>query len=338
MKNFIKFFLAFFVGVSLFYFVVKEAGTETIFGAISLFLKPEGFIILLVTFLIVLVGAVRWKEILRSENENVSLLTTMSYLVKGFTVDFLTPFSLFGGEAVRIFLMEKEVGVKKSAFSALTDKIMDITAHVFFLIFGTALFIFYSTIFHKTLLIYAIGTIFSILFFLFIFYERVLKKKSFLDGIFRFLGVAKKYLDENENGKSVVDVEKKIINFFSEKKKDFLKGMALSFLRHFLLLLRVFLIVYFVVGSLDIGDAVVAYGFVILSMILPLPASLGALEAILALAFKAMGIGVVFGVVVAIALRTADLFVCAVGIMLFARLSLKSFYSQFKIFLKNFSE
>jgi uncharacterized protein (TIRG00374 family) len=338
MKGLIRFFITFFIGIFLFYFVVKEVGTKTIFSAISLFLKPEGLVILGVTFLIVLVGAIRWKEILKSEGEDVSLFLTMRYLVKGFTVDFLTPFSLFGGEAVRIFLMEKEVGVKKSAFSALTDKIIDVTAHVFFLILGTIIFIFYSTVFHKTLLVYALGTIFSILFILFIFYGRVLKKKSFVDGVFSVLGVAKKYLHENDNGKSVVDVEKKIINFFSEKKKDFLKGILLSFLRHFLLLLRVFLIIYFVTESIDISNAVVTYGFVILSMILPLPASLGGLEAILALSFNAMGMGVVFGVVVAIVLRTADLFVCAVGMILFARLSLKSFYLQFKTFLNNFVE
>lgn len=338
MKGLIRFLITFFVGIFLFYFVVKETGTTTIFSAISLFLKPAGVAVLGTTFLIIVVGAVRWKEILKSEGENVSLFKTIRYLIKGLTVDFLTPFSLFGGEAVRIFLMEKEVGVKKSAFSALTDKIIDVTAHVFFLILGTIFFIFHSTVFHKTLLVYALGTIFSILFILFIFYGRVLKKKSFLDGVFGVLGVSKKYLHENNNGKSVVDVEKKIIDFFSEKKKEFLKGVLFSFLRHFLLLFRVFLIIYFVTGSLDITNAVVAYGFVILSMILPLPASLGGLEAILALSFNAMGMSVVLGVVVAIVLRTADLFVCAVGVILFARLSLKSFYLQFKNFLNNFAE
>jgi uncharacterized protein (TIRG00374 family) len=337
MKGLIRFFITFFVGILLFYFVIKEAGTKTIFSAISLFSKPEGIAILGVTFLIVLVGAIRWKEILKSEGENVPLFTTMRYLVKGFTVDFLTPFSLFGGEAVRIFLMEKEVGVKKSAFSALADKIIDVTVHVFFLILGTIIFVFYSTVFHKTLLAYALGTIFFILFLLFIFYGRVLKKKSFVDGVFNFLGVAERYLHENDNGKSVIEVEKKIIDFFSEKKKDFLKGILLSFLRHFLLLFRVFLVIYFITSSLDISNAVVTYGFVILSMFLPLPAALGGLEAILALTFNAMGIGIAYGVVVAIVLRTADLFVCALGVMLFARLSLKSFYSQFKTFLNNFS-
>jgi uncharacterized protein (TIRG00374 family) len=338
MKGFVNFLIALLLGVSLFYFVVKETGIEVIFGAVSLFLGIDGLIILAVTILIVLIGALRWKEILKSENENVSLFKTTRYLIKGFTVDFLTPFALFGGEAIRIFLMEKEVGVKKSAFSALTDKIMDVTAHVFFLLLGTILFLFYGLVFYKALVIYAIGTIFFIFFILAIFYERVLKKKSFLDGVFGLLGISKKYLQDSENGKSVADVEKKIIIFFSDKKREFVKGMVLSFLRHFLLLLRIYLIIYFVTGSLDFSDAIIIYGFVILSMLLPLPASLGGLEAILALAFNAMGISIVYGVVVAVAVRMADLLVCVVGITLFARSSVKPFYNQFRLFVKNFAE
>lgn len=338
MKGLVNFFIALFLGVSLFYFVVKKTGIETISGAVSLFWGIEGIVILLMTLFIILIGSIRWKEILRSEGEDVSLIKVTRYLVKGFTVDFLTPFALFGGEAVRIFLMEKEVGVEKSSFSALVNKIMDVTAHVFFLIFGTLIFLFYGIVFHKALIIYAIGTILFISFVLFIFYGRVLKKKSFLDGFFGLLGISKKYLQDNKNGKSALDVEKKIIDFFSEKKKDFAKGMLLSFMRHFFLLLRVYFVIYFVTGSLDFGNAVIIYGFVILSMILPLPAALGGLEAILALAFNAIGVGIIYGVIVAIVLRLADLLVCALGVILFARLSLKSFYNQFKLFLKSFAE
>jgi glycosyltransferase 2 family protein len=336
MKNIIKFFIALFLGVSLFYFVIKETGVETVSEAVLLFLRAEGLFILGTTLLIVLVGAIRWREILRSEGEDVSLIKTIRYLVKGFTVDFLTPFSLFGGEAVRIFLMKKEVGIEKSVSSTITDKIIDVTAHIFFLTLGTIFFIFHSKVFHKALLIYAVGTILFISFILFVFYKRALRKKSFLEGFFNFLGITKKRFNGDQNG--VLNIEKKIFCFFAEKKRDLAKGIVFSFLRHFLLLLRVFLVIYFVVGSLDISNAVITYGFVILSMILPLPAALGGMEAILALTFNAIGISVALGVVVAIVLRTADLFVCAIGIMLFTRLSIKSFYKQFKIFLKSFAE
>ncbi len=338
MKNFIKFFIALLVGASLFYFVVRETGTQSVWEAVFLFFGVEGVVILGITILIVFVGALRWQRILYSEGESVPFFTVLSYLIKGFTVDFLTPFSLFGGEAVRIFLIEKEVGIRKGSFSAITDKILDITAHFFFLLLGVLLFLFYSDFVHKVLFIYALSVVIFLFFLLFLFYEKALRRKSFLKGFFDFFKIKKRFFDDSANGKIISDVEEKVVIFFSEKRRELLIGLGLSFLRHFLLVIRVLFIFYFIVGIFDIRAAVVSYGFVILSMILPLPASLGGLEAILALTFGSIGVVVASGVVVAITLRGADLFVCMFGIVLFIRLSIKSFYSQFKLFLKGFSE
>ncbi len=333
-----KLFVAFFVGVSLFYFVVRETGIETIWEASSLLWGWEGLLILAITFLIVFIGALRWREVLRSDEEEVSLFLTIRYLIKGFTVDFLTPFSFFGGEAVRIFLMEKEVGIKKSAFSAVTDKIMDVTTHFSFLVLGVIFFIVYGTVLNSTLLLFGGSAILLIFLILFLFYGQILRKKSFLRLIFDVIGVSKKYLDENENGKAIIDIEEKIIFFFTSKKKEFVKGMALSFLRHFLFLLRVFLIIFFITGTVDFGVAIIAYGIVILSMLLPIPAALGGMEVFLALGFNALGIGFASGVAAAIALRGVDLIVCFIGIILFIRLSLTSFHKEFSGFLKRFGK
>ncbi len=329
-----KLFVAFFVGVSLFYFVVRETGIETIWEASSLFFGWEGAVILAITLLVVFIGGLRWREVLRSEGEEVSLLLTTRYLIKGFTVDFLTPFSFFGGETVRIFLMEKEVGIKKSAFSSITDKIMDVTAHFSFLILGVIFFIVYGTVLSSTLLLFGGAVILLIFLALFLFYGQILRKKSFLRFIFDVIGLSKKYLDESENGKAIIDIEEKIIFFFTVKKKELAKGMAFSFLRHFLFLLRVFLIIFFITGTVDFGVAIIAYGLVILSMLLPIPAAIGGMEVFLALGFNALGIGLVSGVAAAIALRGADLVVCAAGIIFFICFSLTSFYKNFSGFLK----
>ncbi len=186
----------------------------------------------------------------------------------------------------------------------------------------------------STLLFFGGAAILLIFLILFLFYGQILRKKSFLRLIFDVIGISKKYLDESENGKAIVDVEEKIISFFTSKKKEFAKGMALSFLRHFLFLLRVFLIIFFITGTVDFGVAIIAYGLVILSMLLPIPAALGGMEVFLALGFNALGIGFASGVAAAIALRGADLIVCSVGIIFFIRLSLTSFYREFSGFLK----
>ncbi len=335
MRNFLKFTLALLVGLFLFYFVVKDTGIEFVLEALSFFFKIEGFFIILITFAIVLLGSLRWREILRSDGEEVSLLKTLRYLVKGFTVDFLTPFSLFGGEAVRIMLMEKEVGFKKSFFATATDKIMDITAHFFFLLLGTVFLVLYGASHRDIVLLYALAVIILIFLGLALFYRKALRQKSFLQWIFGILRISNNYLNNTKNGQTVIDVEKKIVFFFSSHKKEFAKGMILSFLRHFFFLLRVYLIMFFVIGYFDPALAVAIYGLTILSMLLPLPASIGGMEVILALGFAILGIAVAPAVILAVTLRGADLLVCIVGIALFIRLSVDSFLLKIRKFTKS---
>ncbi len=337
MRNAVKFAITLLVGVSLFYFVVKETGIEAIWEGIILFLRPEGLIIIATTFLIVFIGALRWREVIASQGKRVPLLLTIRYLVKGFTVDFLTPFSLFGGEAVRIFLMEKSLGLKKSATAAAIDKIMDVTMHFFFLVLGIVLFIIHGSEPSGVFLYYAGGVITALFFILFLFYQFALRKKSMIGWVFKIFGFSKNYLADNGNGKMVMEIERGIIRFFSFQRKELLKGMALSFLRHLLLAFRVYIILFFLVGQTELGHAFAVYGLTILSMLLPLPAALGGMEAIMALGFGTLGIGLTAGVAYAVTVRSADLIVCALGIILFIRLSFTSFLKQFNLFIKNFS-
>ncbi len=336
MRSLIKFILTLFVGFFLFYFIVKETGVDAIWEGLSLFFGIEGLSILAVTFLIVVVGAYRWKIILHSKGEDISFVLLLRYLIKGFTVDFLTPFSLFGGEAVRIFLMENKIGIKKSASSAITDKILDVTAHFCFLLFGFGIFIFVGSSFPSIFLLYATCVILLLFFVLTIFYVRVYKKKSFLD---LFLGIFKLSKKRKEGGKNVgiiFETEKEIIDFFLYKKEHLIKSFFLSILRHLFFLLRIFLIIFFITGSTDLYIAVAIYGLTILSMFLPIPAAIGGLEAILAMGFSSLGVGIAAGVSLAMVLRSADLIICFFGIILFIRLSFKAFYRQFFVFLESF--
>ncbi len=333
MKTALKFVISLGLGIFLFSYVLEKSGLGTIGEAAGLFLGLEGLFLLFLTCLIVMVGAVRWKSILRAEGEEVPLMIVVRYLVKGFTVDFLTPFSLFGGEAVRIYLMKKEVGLKKSASSSIIDKIMDVTTHFLFLLFGLILLFLYTLSFQNAVIIYGAVIILVLFIVLFFFYLRAFRKESIVRQIFKIFG---KSFASTDNGKVVLDIERQILYFFSSKKKELFQGMTLSFLRHFLFLSRTFFIIYFLIGSFEAGGAVVAYGLTILSMLLPIPASLGSLEMISAVGFGAVGMGFAVGTSYAIAIRTADLFVCFFGLFFFARLSWRGFLQ--KIFLKKEEE
>lgn len=333
MKNAIKFAFAFLIGISLFYFFVKEAGFEVVISSLELFLNFKGLLIILLSFLIILFGAVRWKMIIRETGNNISLLLALRYHIKGFTVDYLTPFAFFGGETVRIFLLSKKIGTQKSMFASITDKIIGITTHFIFFFIGILLFLFYGLKDYNLLFFYSLLSLIIVSLLLFAFYFQALRKKSFLKILFSFFSGVKNFFEKNENGKNILEVEKMILEFFSSSKKVLLRVVLVSLVVNIFYFLRIALVLYFISDLVNLHFPFIIYGLVMLSMFLPLPAAIGGMEVILGVGFAILGIGISYGIMMAIILRSADLFVSSLGIILFLRMSLSTFLKEFKLFL-----
>ncbi len=337
------FLFALFLGIFIFFTVLQKAGFEVIESVLALFFSFKGLSLIFLTFLIFAVGAFRWKMILKTEGKDVPFFKLYLFFIQGFTVTFLTPVSLFGGEGLRAVLLKKEIGdARVASSSVIIDKMMDITAQFFFFISGIILFLTYGNFYEETLLFY--GTIAALLFALalFFFYYRVMRKKRILYFFVRAVGANKKYLTSTKNGNALLDVENQVISFFSSKKKELLKGMSLSFLRHFLFNVRIALLLFFIFQVPYIKESLSVYGLTILSYLLPLPASLGGLEAISYVGFNVMGMGFAEGTAYAVLLRGVDLAFCAVGIVFIVRffyLSISSYVARFidRIFSNNAS-
>ena len=334
MRNVVKIAIALLVGLSLFYFIVREAGFDVLVRSASIFFNWKGAFLLLFSFIAVFLGAIRWRFILITAKSDLPLILSMRYQIKGFMVDYLTPFAFFGGEAVRIFLLERRVGLEKSIFASVTDKITAITAHSIFLLSGTVIFLFYGALDSKILLTYAILAILFVCGLLALFYVQALRNKSFLKLLFHFSGSIRKILKDTENGQKVMEIERSIISFFFNQKKDLLKSIFIGVVANVFLAGRVFLIIYFITGSYDVFLALIIYSLVILSLFLPLPASIGGMEVILGIGFTVLGMSLSQGIITAIIVRSADLVICLVGIILFLRMSAFSFLRDFSAFLK----
>ncbi len=333
MKNAIKFTFAFLIGLSLFYFFVKEAGFEVVLTSLELFLNFKGLSIILLSLLIIVFGAVRWRMIIRTTGDEIPFILALRYHIKGFTVDYLTPFAFFGGETVRIFLLEKNIGLQKSAFASITDKIIGITTHFLFFFIGIILFLFYGLKQYNLLFFYALLALIIIFLFLFVFYIQALRKKSFLNLLFFFFKRFKRIFENNKDGKNIIAIEKRILNFFSGSKKELLKVILVSLVVNIFYFLRILLVLYFISDLFNVYFTSIIYGLVMLSMFLPLPAAIGGMEVILGTGFGILGIGISYGIMMAIILRSADLFVSSLGIILFLRMSLSTFLQEFKTFL-----
>ncbi len=331
MKKAIKFFIALILGLFIFRFVIERAGTETLKESMLLFLGWEGLILVFITLLIAAFGIWRWKSILGCQGEKKKFTELMGVWITSYSLDYLTPVSLLGGEALRVYLSGKTLNIdwEKGFSSVIIDKILDGTFHIIFMITGVAVFLNYGD-FPKVWIFWTVVVaIFAMTIVLAFFYSRAIGKKSILILILNLFGLEKAKVKATKNGEFIFNTEGNVLRFFSPSKIFFWKGIAISFFRHLLIYARAFVLVFFLVGTFEPIKSLAVQGLSYLSLLLPLPAGLGGLEAISAFGFETLDLGGAasfeIGTIFGVTWRTADLVICALGVLFAFKIGLKLF-------------
>ena len=324
MKNIFKLLIASIIGLLIFLFVMQIVGWGKINEAIILFSGVKGLIIVLLTFLMAIISCLSWKLILRSQGFNVPIKELIKLWLAGFSISYLTPFALLGGEAFQIYLLNKKFNInwEKSTASVIIRKILNATFFLLFLIIGVLSFCLYGYFPSGTmiwLVFLVIGGLFGSLLF---FYFKILKKESILRWLLKFIGIREDKIEGHKNGKIIFNTEREIIEFFSSKSKIFWQSFMFAFLRYFLLFFRTGLIIFFLGEGIETLKVLSVYGFTNFALMFPFPAGLGSAEAASAFTFNALGMGAGNGTIYAMTLRAADLFLCLLGIVISIKLGL----------------
>ena len=319
MKKIIIFLIAFSIGILIFGIVTSKIGFKEIIKAFSLFSWQGLIVILILTFLIVLVDTWRLRFILQSMGHRFSYLEAGKILLMGFAMTYLTHVAVWGGEFIMIYTLKNKYSLswEKSAAAIFIFRAVDATIFFPFLVLGVFIFPLFTGIFpFSKILIY--GTVITAIFIILIayFYIKSFKKQSALAGILKFFGKDPKKIQESRNGKLVFEGEQEVLKFFSPKKKEMWIAIGNSVIKYLLSLIRVWLLIFFFKGGLDILKALSVYGFVNFSCLVPIPAQLGILEASEALVFKGFGLGANMGIAFSFVLRAMDSLVCLAGIII----------------------
>jgi len=324
MKNLFKLLIASGIGLFIFLFVMKIVGWGKVNEAIALFSGYKGLIIVLLTFFIAMISCLNWKLILRSQGFNIPIKELIKLWLAGFSVSYLTPFTLLGGEVLQIYFLSKKFDIswEKSTASVIIRKILSATFFFLFLATGVLSFYFYGYFPPGTmiwLVFLVIGGLFGSFLF---FYLKIINKESILRFFLKFIGIKGEKIESYKNGKAIFGIEKEIIKFFSFKSKIFWKSFMLVFLRYFLLFFRAGLIIFFLGEGIGALKVLSVYGFTNFALMFPFPAGIGSLEASSAFTFNALGIGAGNGTIYAMTLRASDLFLCLIGVILSIKLGL----------------
>jgi len=310
MKKFILLLLSFLIGIILFIWIGGVVGWQEIRKDFLTFAGWQGIVILVLTVFMALIGTWKWKEILKGEGINVSFRNLLSPYLSGFAIMFLAPVLLWGGEVFRSYILKERLQVpwSKGMASVVIDRILEWTANLVVIFFGSLFFIFrigsppsnLGLIFGGAFLIFAAGISF--------FYFKCLKNES----IVRFFVRGDK--------KQPLDTEKEIFNFFRPRNIALWKGFSLSFLRAGFMYFRVWILIFFLGENIGALPVLSLLGFNYLASMIPIPTALGSHEAIQTFAFNSLGLAPSLATVFTMIIRVAEIILSLVGIVALFRL------------------
>lgn len=313
MRKFFLFLFSLFIGISLFSWTIEIVGWQEIKKAFLVFTGWQGLAILALTFLGVVIGTWKWREILRAEGVTISSRELFGAYLAGFSIMFLTPILLWGGEMFRSYVLKEKHSVpwSKSMASVIIDRILEYTCNLAVIFLGALFFLLFIGIPSPELIIISVGVFVIFFAALAIFYFKCLKKESFV-AIF-----------SKNNQNQPHEIEKEIFRFFKIKKISMWKSFALAFLRTAAMYLRAWLLLLFLGKNLSALPVLSVLGFTYLALLIPIPTALGAHEALQTFAFGALGLGASSATAFTMIIRGAELILSFFGVAMLCRLGLK---------------
>jgi len=316
MKKFLLFFLSLFFGILLFAWIIKIVGVEGLVLALSLFLSWRGIALLFLTFLIVLVGTLRWGDILKKEGLKIPFSGLLQTYLTGFAINYFLPMMVLGGEAIRAHILKEKYSVpwQKGIASAMIDGILNLTSVLLLIFPGIVFFLLEVGLPSKKILFSLLGFLFLLGGAIAFFYFKNSKKESIL----RVFGI---------NHNLALETEKEILDFFGSKKV--FKPLYLSFFRAFLLFLRVWILMFFMGEGIGLSIAWSAFSFAWLGTRIPVPADIGSHDVIQVFAFKALGLGAAKGTALALIIRGLETIISFFGLILIVKFGFQFFEKLF---------
>lgn len=345
MKKVLVFLFLFVIGLGLFFLVIEPVEWEEIKEILFAFSSWKGIAILGITLLIWLARVWKYKFIFKFQGYNFSAWSLGEILFASFAITYLFPTSYFGGMAFKFYAIRKKFSLpwKKILAATTIEKLVSLNILLLFLVTGTVSFLLLSGSLFKNFGIIALVIIGALTIGLTIFYFKSFKKESILNPVrdsetgsrrqgsiisngvkwfFRFLD------KKNRNNYLVEDVEKEIYLFFDFRKIIMWKGLGIAFLNYFLVLIRCWLLLFFLKGEINIFISLAIFSFFYLSYIFPFPAQLGSSEAAHVFAFGYLGLGTAAGITFSFILRGAEVLVALFGFIFLMKLGIKFFFES----------
>ena len=316
MKSVLSFFISLIVGVGLLFWVSRFIGWQETKSALLIFTGWHGMVIILLTLLMILAGAWKWKIILKDQGYDLSNREIIAPYFACFSLIYLFPVAIFGGEIFRGYVLREKHNIPwaKAISSVFIDKILEATSFLVAILAGAAYFLIKIGLPPKNLGL-ILGAFFIVcLISISFFYFKIFKRESIINSLNRLLNRRKAL------GGDLLGTEKEIFKFFKIKKKALWYGLSLAFLRVAITWARCWILILFLGKGINILSALTVLGFYYLAMIIPIPTALGSHEAAQVFAFNSLGLGSGLAPAFTMIQRGAELIMAFIGLVIFFKL------------------
>ncbi|MBU3964621.1 flippase-like domain-containing protein [Patescibacteria group bacterium] len=312
----------FILGAVLFYFTLRGVGIEGVVSILSMIRAWQTLLAIFILFTgIVIIGGYKWWMIIHlNKKEDAKLSRVMIAKFIGYSISYVTPSSLVGGEPAKVLYLKEET--KLSTSRIISSIILDEIILFFLIIMVFFMGIFFLLIYmHLSWLAEIIGlglmagAISAILLI-------ICKTRKMASGKGLFKTFAERfYLNKlkiiKQNMGALDEIERDIIKFFRRPKKELIEIFILAIMELSALLLAAWLILAFLGVRLDITRLFVVRSMTDVSGFFPLPASLGTLEISQAFVFVGLGMDSAVGVAFSLIWRGLNLIMAACGLIVF---------------------
>lgn len=323
------------LGLILFVFSIKQAGIGSILKSVSFFPLSAIVIVSLANFFAaIIISTQRWKIVIEAQDHcKISFFKVMIAKLAGFTMSYITPSVLVGGEPIRVYMIKESTGCswEKSLAAAIIDQAVYFFSLLLLMIIG---FLFLADHFslprNITYGFWAIIAMSAII--LYMFYSRVISKRPGQVGFFMFIintfRLNKiKYIKSKENG--INRTEKIISEFFRNKRETLFKVFMLSVAEVIAYLITVWIIAFYLGAKVTVFSSISIFAIITLASFVPIPGSLGSMEASITFVFDLLSLGGGNGFTFSLIYRLVNIFIVFAGFAAILYFEVKNIKDRF---------
>ncbi len=324
LKRVIIFLVTLAIGLAAFSLMGGETHWSVVWSSLAKMRWWQGLVLFLLLLLSLMLTSLSWQVILEEEGKKVHSSSLLEILIIGFSLSYLTPLSLVGGEALKAYFVHEKLKInwKKGIVSIVLQEIINFLVLVLIMIAGLAVFFSFGGRVSKKLGFLSITILFLFLLFFFLLLLKSNQHKSLIKGLVRSVGLGQ--ILETKRMQTLLSYEEETFKFFNNRRRDFWKVIWLSFFAYVVIFVQSFLLIYFLTNRWSPTAGLVAHVFSGISSFMLLPASLGSLEMLEGIAFQALGLSLTTALTFSLVWRGLRLIMCGVGGGMFLWLMRKS--------------